>query len=127
MGKYVGFTLVDLTGGLRRIYLHHLVGEAFHGRCPEGMEWRHLDGNRANNAENNLEPGTRAQNMQDKVLHGTAPRGERHPAAKLTNDAVLKMREARVGGASITQLSQLFGVSRMTCSRVVNRRLWSHI
>lgn len=126
-GKYVGLTILDRDGVIRRIYVHHLVGEVFHGKCPLGMEWRHLDGNRLNNGEANLAHGTRSQNMQDKVLHGTAPIGERHPGAKLNDDAVVAMRRARAAGASLTRLSREFGVSRMTCSRVVNHRLWTHI
>ena len=126
-GKYLGFTLVDRNGRPRRVYLHRLVTEVFHGPQPDGQEARHLDGNKSNNSEGNLDWGTRSQNMQDKVLHGTAPQGERHGSAKLTDAAVIDMRNRSAVGASITDLTSIFGVSRMTCWRVVKRKLWTHI
>jgi hypothetical protein len=51
--------------------LHSLVAEAFIGPCPEGMEVRHLDGQRTNTQVANLAYGTRSRNVQDAVEHGT--------------------------------------------------------
>lgn len=72
---------VDKTGGARgrqfvmigqrRKLVHQLVAGAFHGPRPEGMETRHLDGDKTNNRADNLTYGTRAENMQDAVEHGT--------------------------------------------------------
>jgi hypothetical protein len=51
--------------------IHALVAEAFIGPRPEGMEVRHLDGDRRNNVPTNLRYGTRAENARDAVEHGT--------------------------------------------------------
>jgi hypothetical protein len=51
--------------------VHRLMAEAFIGPRPPGAEIRHLDGDRANNALSNLRYGTKAENMQDSVAHGT--------------------------------------------------------
>lgn len=51
--------------------VHRVVAAAFLGPRPDGMEVRHLDGNRLNNDASNLAFGTRAENMQDKLRHGT--------------------------------------------------------
>lgn len=51
--------------------VHSLVAEAHLGRCPEGMEIRHKDGNRKNPCLDNLEFGTRGDNMRDASRHGT--------------------------------------------------------
>lgn len=59
-------------------YVHHLVLEAFVGPRPAGQEGLHGDGNPANNRAANLRWGTRAQNSDDAVRHGT------HPQAKKT-------------------------------------------
>jgi hypothetical protein len=70
---FAGYPQVGLSlnghGSSRRI--HQLVAEAFLGPCPEGQEIRHLDGNPANNAVSNLAYGTRGDNEQDKLRHGT--------------------------------------------------------
>lgn len=51
--------------------VHSLVMEAFAGPRPEGCEIRHLNGNPADNSIGNLAYGTRSENVQDAVLHGT--------------------------------------------------------
>ena len=51
--------------------IHCLVAETFIGPRPVGREVRHLDGDHLNNARWNLAYGTRAENMQDAVQHGT--------------------------------------------------------
>jgi hypothetical protein len=68
-----GYRMVYLTAGGRgrHLYVHQLVAAAFHGPRPEGMEVRHLDGNRLNNAASNLSYGTTSQNAYDRVRHGT--------------------------------------------------------
>ena len=48
-----------------RRYIHRLVLESFVGPCPDGMETRHLDGNRENNHFQNLCWGTHSENMKD--------------------------------------------------------------
>ena len=52
--------------------VHRLVALIFIGPCPDGLEVRHLDGNPANNAVDNLAYGTHAENMQDMIAHGTS-------------------------------------------------------
>lgn len=51
--------------------LHSLVAEAFLGPCPQGCEVRHKDGNRQNPRLENLEYGTRSDNMKDAAKHGS--------------------------------------------------------
>lgn len=51
--------------------VHRLVLEAFVGPCPDGMEVRHLNGNKTDNRLENLRYGTRYENMRDQVAHGT--------------------------------------------------------
>lgn len=51
--------------------VHGLVAAAFHGPRPEGLEVRHLDGDKLNNRADNLAYGTRSDNARDAVRHGT--------------------------------------------------------
>jgi hypothetical protein len=50
--------------------VHPLVAAAFIGPRPDGMEIRHLDGERFNNAAVNLCYGTPSENARDRVNHG---------------------------------------------------------
>ena len=69
----------ELAGRQRFHFVHRLVLAAFVGPCPEGMQCRHLDGNPANNAVQNLCWGTCSENNLDKLRHGT------HPEARKTH------------------------------------------
>ena len=51
--------------------VHSLVAEAFIGPRPDGMEICHRDGNSKNNRAENLRYGSRSENIQDTVTHGT--------------------------------------------------------
>lgn len=61
--------------------VHRLVTAAFHGPS-NGLHVRHLDGNKLNNTPENLRWGTPQENADDKVRHGTMPRGATHWRAK---------------------------------------------
>lgn len=124
-GNYVAVQIVRRDGVLEREYVHRLICEAFHGPCPEGMECRHLDGNRTNNAASNLAWGTRRENHADKNAHGTQLVGAKNPMAKLTSNDVLVMRERRKkDGCSYKRIAKDFGVSTMTAYRAITGQSW---
>jgi len=58
-------------GVQRSRMIYQIMMEAFVGPYPEGMEIRHLDGDPANCALENLRYGTRSENRRDSVVHGT--------------------------------------------------------
>lgn len=67
----VGFQRI---GGRRPCQLVHvLVAEAFIGPRPEGLQVRHLDGNRLNSDVANLAYGTPTENSEDTIAHGHHP------------------------------------------------------
>jgi hypothetical protein len=76
-------TLIPHSAGYRtvhlgrhgKVYVHHLVLEAFRAPRPPGQEALHGDDNPAHNHPGNLKWGTSAENKRDVVDHG------RHPLA----------------------------------------------
>lgn len=124
---YQTVRLLGHDGAYTTHHVHALVLEAFSEPRPAGMEACHRDGDRENNAASNLRWDTRSGNHADKNVHGTSPVGERHPMHKLDNTAVLAIRARRAQGASATQLSEEFNVSRMTAFRAATGRSWSHL
>ena len=112
--------------------VHQLVLETYVGPCPPGMETRHLDGTRTNNQLDNLCWGTKVENTQDQVRHGTFSdrRGEKHGGAKLTESIVILIRQLwsiRWMGVTQTELADMFGVSRRNIAYIVHRKSWTHI
>lgn len=107
--------------------LHMLVLEAFHGTRPQGMEGRHLDGNKLNNNLSNLAWGTSFENHQDRVLHGTMCRGEIHYETSLTNSDVVAIRQRVASGEKQVDVAKDFEVTKSVISRIVLRKTWKHI
>lgn len=69
-----------LAGRKRTHTIHYLVCVTFNPR-PTGAECvRHLDGDKANNARENLRWGTNLENAQDTILHGRQVCGFDHPS-----------------------------------------------
>lgn len=95
-----GYHRVALShdGHRRSVFVHKLVLITFFGPCPAGMECRHIDGNPANNHKDNLAWGTRSENSQDKIMHGTDMRGIKHHKVKLTEKDVLEIRSRYARG-----------------------------
>ena len=128
MGSYVGLQLKCNDGNRRHRYVHRIVLESFIGSCPKGMECRHLDGNRLNNRLDNLQWGTKSENVKDKDRHGTSSRGMRNPMAVLSICDVERIRDIRsIGGFSYSDIATYFGVSVMTAYRASTKQSWTHI
>lgn len=68
-----GYLQLHMTIGGRHVTrkVHALVALAFLGVRPEGLQVRHLNGNKLDNRSANLAYGTPSQNTQDNILHGT--------------------------------------------------------
>lgn len=119
--KYIGVAVQ----GKKKIYVHRVVCELFNGPPQKNQQCRHLDGNNKNNIAKNLAWGTAKENNQDKLRHGTSPKGEKNPMAKLNHKIINEMIKTREETKfSYKKLAKLFNVSTMTAFRAVNKRSW---
>src|SRR4029077_8860290 len=91
--RYHNAVLRDVRGAPVYILIHRLVAELFIGQCPEGMEACHKNGDKNNNRVDNIEWGTHAKNLSDRVAHGTAPFGSKHGHAILDESKVYEIRQ----------------------------------
>lgn len=134
-GKMMSFNKVGYNRGYRaivlskkgivsKLYVHHLVLDAFIGPCPKGMECCHNDGNPSNNKLTNLRWDTPSSNNRDKANHGTDNRGSKHPMSILTEAYVLSIRKSN---RSVTKIAKDYKVSHVTISNIILRKSWNHI
>ena len=121
--RYLVVVLADGDRKQQRA-VHDLVLTAFVGPRPEGLQARHLDGNKAHNQLSNLCWGTAQENSDDRIAHGTQSRGESHPGAKINESAV---RYIRRSSEHVKVLAERFGISKDHIYQVRTYRCWKHI
>lgn len=106
------------------LYIHHIVLNTFYGPCPEGLECRHLNGNRSDNRwPENLEWGTKQENYKDRIRHGTDHSGERNPSSKFTEAEISEIRKRP---ESSRQLAAEYGVHFTTIIKIRSGINWKH-
>jgi len=105
------------------VRVHKLVLEAFVGKCPEGLECCHNDGNSFNNHIDNLRWDTHKSNIHDRIKHNTSNRGERCGTAKLTLEQV---RAIRKDDRLQRLIAKDFGIVESMVSRIKNGVRWQH-
>lgn len=111
----------------KSILVHRAVLEAFVGPCPDGMECRHLNGDRRDNRLGNLAWGTRQENMADNVLHNKTCKGEKNSGARLTAEAVRCIRDRAARGEKHEAIARDYNIARSAITRIANRTRWSHV
>lgn len=123
-----GYPMVTLAGRPRsKRYVHHLVAEAFLGPRPNGLDVAHWDGTKTNNALANLRYATKAENMADKLRHGTDNRADHAKFAKLSKADVLAIRKRASSGENQSQIARDFGVCQQTVSLIKRHINWAHL
>ena len=108
----------------RRLYIHRVVAEVFIGPA-DGLTVNHIDTNKANNRDSNLEYLTKAANHQHGHLNGCTAKGSELPQHKLTEAEVLAVRADRSSTQRALALS--YGVSQSAIGNVKSRKSWKHI
>ncbi len=126
----------------RPVLAHRFSWMIHFGEIPDGLSVCHKCDNPQCVNPNHLFLGTHADNMHDMIRKGKGPQnqpnvmhthpekrhwGERNGQAKLTAKQV---RDIRVGfqlGYSMSELGNLYGVTRHAIGRIVRRQAWAHI
>lgn len=115
--SYRGFTKSVLT--------NRVIAWAFHPNPENLPQVNHLDGDKENNAKDNLEWSSGSDN--EKHAHRTGlktGRGSANSNAKLNVQAVMEIRGS---DRSPLDLARKFGVSRSTILNIQARKTWRHV
>ena len=125
-----GYEIVTLCDAANRHHtraIHRLVLETFVGPKKPGQQCRHLDGNIRNNALSNLCWGTSAENMADKIAHGTWVRGSRVGNSRLTEQQVREIKARLAQKEPHASIALDYDVKTVTISAISSGRNWSWI
>lgn len=90
--------------------------EVFKGPVPEGMFIVQTCKNKLCVNPEHLKLGTRSEN---RLISNVS--------RKLSEEVVRSIREKSAKGASLGMLADEFGLNASTVSRIVNRKIWSHV
>jgi hypothetical protein len=127
----LGYGVVSLSRRQNHVYAHRLAYCRFHGIAVsqiKGIVIRHSCDNPSCVNPRHLSAGTQADNIADAVARGRNAKGSRHHHAKLTEEAVRKIRALHTGApGECRRLGRMFNVRHNTISRIVNRRIWRHV
>lgn len=149
---YKGYLTVQIPcpreGRHKNRTVHGVVAEAFLGPRPVGFQVNHLDGNKANNAVENLEWVTPSQNMRHAFSTGLrkasyvrrspgsgrksggvyeSQLGEANPNARLTDADVVQILAKLASGAKQSHLAAEYGVSKPMIHAIKSGTRWPHI
>lgn len=133
--RWLGFLLVGYasmreTGQKRaRIIRASHVSWRLHGNgdVPADKILCHQCDNPECTRPDHLYAGTDATNMADAKARDRHSRGSRSPRAKLTEAAVIEIRQLAAAGVSHGKLAARFGVAPSLIHRVVHGINWAHV
>lgn len=128
----LGYPMLHLMRDGKRTtaHVHRLMMEAFAWPPPEpNYEVNHKDGNRANNALENLEWVSKSENHKHRfsVLGQIPTRGSRHGFATFTENQVLEIRKLYAEGMTQAELARKFKTNPVYVHHIVHRHTWRHI
>ena len=72
-----------------------------------------------------LRTGTHQDNMDDRNSRGRQARGNHNGSAKLTEQDVLEIRA--ITGMYQKDIAKRYGVDHSSISRIIHRKIWTHI
>ena len=122
------FTVVLYKNKQRKSKLvHRLVAESFIENLYNKPYVNHKDGDKINNCLENLEWCTQLQNVQHAKSNGILTRGETAINSKLTEAAVVDIKEMIRNGFSNKEIAEIFSVHPGTINCIRTGRNWSHV
>lgn len=113
------------------VYAHRAAWEMARGPIPIGMCVLHRCDNPACVRLSHLWVGTQIENVHDMQRKGRAAngglKGEMHPAAKMTEDDVRKVRGMRGLGFGLKDIARQFSISIAQVHDIARGKSWAHI
>ena len=112
------------------VLAHRAAWEITYGPIPEGKVVRHVCDNPRCVRPEHLELGTQSDNIKDAWDRGrrlpSPLRGEKNPAAKVTNAEAEAIRALYAAGTiSQREIGELYGIVQSTVSLIVRKKKWA--
>lgn len=122
-----GYFYATLANPKYNLTVHRAIAAAFVENPLLKPQVNHIDGNKLNNAIDNLEWVTQEENLSHAVLNKLMPSGTDSYLAKLNEASVEKIKLAFVAGIKSVNLAKEYKVDRGTISAIFKGRTWKHV
>lgn len=121
-----GYFRIALSDDRKKFLVHRLVAIAFIPNLENKPCVNHIDGDKTNNNDWNLEWNTHSENTQHAYDINLMfdKKGSNHPLSKLNEKQVLEIRNSVL---TYYKLGEIYGVSFSTIGNIKNRATWKHI
>lgn len=108
---------------------HRVSWELYKGKIPEGLCVCHRCDNKGCVNPDHLFLGTNDDNVADKVSKGRQhrPKGTLHGLAKLKEEDIPVIFSLSNSGRKISELAEMFNVSRTLIYKVLKKEAWVHV
>lgn len=106
---------------------HRIVYALVHGACPAGLTIDHVDGNKDNNAIENLEAVTAGENSRRSMVQREHQRGSDVYSSKLTEEQVYEIYTLFLAGASNENVAEKFSLHSRYVSLLRRGKRWQHL
>ena len=128
-----GYRAVKLwkEGKYMHKYIHRLIAESYIHRPNKKDTVNHIDGNKLNNACQNLEWVTKSENSRHAYSTGLMvaypQRGSKHGEAKLHERDIPIIKKLYESGFSYSEIANKFNVTKGTIWKVYHGLSWTHV
>jgi len=117
-----------LKGKHTMVKVHRMVAIVFIGKPRDNEVVCHKNNNKSDNSVSNLEWGTMYHNLVTGECPSLFKHGEENPAANLSNETVINIRNlAKTGKYIHREIADSLKLSRRNVSRIIQRKRWAHI
>lgn len=114
---------LSLNGKPVKRSVHQLIALTFIGERPEGYDTCHLNGDCKDNTLKNLTYDTKYQNSLDRIRNGDFLTN-----SNFTVEDIVRIRHLHnVEGYYQKDIAKMYGVSRHTILRIINRQSFSYV
>lgn len=118
---------IMVDGKLVTHKVHRLVAMVFHG--PSNLEVNHIDGDKNNNREDNLEWCTRSENVSHAFKTGLAKplRGSENPSSKICELQALTIKTLLMSWVGPLKIARDYGISKNITKDISRNKTWKHL
>lgn len=112
----------------KKMLVHRLVAKAFIRNKDNHKYVNHIDANRSNNLQINLEWCTQSENKKHSYNLGLSDKkGEKHHLAKFKEKDIIDIRNKYdTGNFTQKEISETYNVSKSTIWHIVNYKTWNY-